>query len=71
MQIFDFYYSEKQAEITRRLSQGDRRHHFVLKLYNGQEYTECVSSGGKPMSVWDDLTFLGSGTIEENVKFVR
>lgn len=52
-----FYYSRKAAQMRGRVNK--------CMLTDGriEQYTEWVSKGGKPMSQWDDLIYLGKGIV--------
>ena len=72
-QSYDFWYSKKQAaRLRQRLYLSDSngretRFHLTEFLVDGEwhEYTEMRTSGEKPISQYDDLQKLGTGTTSD------
>jgi hypothetical protein len=65
---YDFYYSAKMAEREQQCLLTDeygRLKPAVIRQFNGAIYTEAITAGRKPVSQWDDLVFVGTGTISE------
>ena len=63
-EVKDYYFSE-QAFREFKLG-GDNKYEIVNEvLVNGQWllYTECISIGHRPLSVWADLKYVGRSSI--------
>jgi hypothetical protein len=70
MKEYDFYYSETQESIIREYKRmmGEKYNHCTV---NGIVYTEMIEKGKKPLSNFDDLKLIYSGTDEGvKVKFI-
>lgn len=51
----DFYFSAKQSKMRREIGEH-------LNFVNGIEYTEMITQGRKPVSKFDDLVLVYSGS---------
>lgn len=60
MKEYDFYYSAKQAAFA----EENIIDPYSICHIKGQRYTEMVPKGMKPLSKWDDLTLVYTGTGE-------
>ena len=61
-ELLDFYYSKRHLIEAITANRDYKRTYF-----NGNEYTECIPHGEKPITVnvFDDLIFLGTGTVKD------
>lgn len=60
--LLDFYYS--RSHLITAIA-ADRK--YEITHFNGNKYTECVPHGEKPSTInnFDDLIFLGTGTVAD------
>jgi hypothetical protein len=57
----DFYFSAKHQRHLFKMS-GMNIGRIEITKFNGKIYTECTDAGMKPISNFDDLVLLGTGT---------
>ncbi len=65
--VYDFYFSQKMKEAlmdSSYLRPRERRGTYVHAYYNGNEFTEATETLKNPVSAYDDLVFIGTGTYE-------
>ena len=65
----NFYFSQKQFETIRSLSEINEEVPYS-NYFKGQQYTECSVVGSKPPN-WDDAKFLGVGTLGKDTEHIR
>jgi hypothetical protein len=66
--VYDFYYSQKQYECSRRLAEELLpRRKFIHCYFKGQPFTECIEAGKKSSSLWDDFILVGTGTTADAI----
>lgn len=67
-EVYDFYYSEKTMRMEKEMSSlYDPPLPLYRRYFKGLPYTELVKKGEKPISKWDDLVYIGSGTYDDVV----
>ena len=66
-QLYDFYYSAKQAEAFKQLGAASytRDDQVTKKRFRDRTFTELVQKGHTPNEHYDDYTLIGSGKLEE------
>lgn len=65
---YDFYYSAKQDLLISKMV-GITRNEYANYI-NGNRYTEMVEAGCKPISKFDDLTFVCTD-YAKNIEFFK
>jgi hypothetical protein len=59
--IYDFYYSAEQERVLIRIARSQMKPYYHCR-FNGLTYTEMITSGKPPLSNYDDLRLIGTGT---------
>ena len=56
----DFYFSEKQLQFMKV-----NKDQVTECRFKGEIYTEAIDAGKKPLSEWDDLRKIGTGSFSD------